>query len=740
MSYNYYGNGFESAYKLNTFGYDENTSSKDFLAYTNKIDFYKQARDSMNNLEYVNPFLYSSGDINVSGENIKKIFMFSDNTNNFSELSNVEFPIKISNTSILYSDSTEYRNFYGISVGDNTWIDGVTKVQILSGNTKDKYKISNFKYKNMPIMTSPIINDINPEPYARRLPISSTVIGNSQDSSNHGNGYSTWSWQSSKSNIYSNKTFSIDALVDNLTIDEEDNWNDVYYNIDINNGCINELNLHTSRIPTSKITDDYAGYLGYTKDWAGYVLELYYVKEKKIIGTDTILGGNIYKTTYNVYATGRFIGFDPTKYENNRIIYKDLMSNYQYDKKKIWTNVPPVINIELQAGGGPGDSPISLALNKAYHKHSINEESEILNLPGGGSGAYGEFTLYMSPEDDRPSKPQAVFYIGLGGLAADPRYLNGRYGKVLNREFIYNMYVASKSMDGFSSMAIANNISFELEGGMHGSMWDYTKIPDSWKNKPKSGDYIGSNRTGYTVAYNYDQLDADEWEELNQNNGAIHSGKGCPNAIGYIIPTHLINGCPRSRDCSEITSNNYSSIRSMKISKLNPFTTSNNKIRTTLGYSEDYSDMLIETNYGRHGYYYTSNTTKEKYATKYSELKSKSLAIFTGNGGAPSVFWSGGNGAPPVRDYPLSTYDSTKSRYDYYMTTMCKNLVLHGAFGSGGGGGSGVAKGVSSSSNIYDDPWFNFLSHNAISDISPSEYDEPIRGGDGGNGCINIIF
>lgn len=738
--------GFSDTYFIET--YADNTK------YSNKTDFYLLARNKIDFVNFTNPIKYTSNIsfLKLNEEPFDKIFLMeSDLTSKpFTNGSLVNIPILKNNEVIsAYSPSLlSYKNFYGISTTDNS-LESSSKIQILSNSGKH-YPITSILNNGSIITNNLAMKDFNPEPYCRRLP---GINDDPIDSSIKGGDYATGSWPASKS-FGAFKTFAIEAIINNLEQAAEDSRSSTYYKFDKTNGCINKNNLHTSKISPVKINDSYAGVLGYSKKWAGYVMKLYYVKEKE--QEDFASSGTI-KTTYNVYVTGYFLGCSASQFKSNLYIYgKPYMTDFVYTRKKVWTNVPPMINVELQAGGGPGDSPISIRLNNFWYSsiQGSTNDPGILGLKGGGSGAYGHFSLYMTPTDGAPTsttKPQAVFYIGLGGLASDSRHLGGFTSANSSREYGYNIYCTNVLMDGFSSLAIGSNISFELEGGCNGGAFVQPIMPSWWKYKPgtdtgNADGLIGwDNLVRVGIIQNGDTFDTPISTVVND--GRIHIAKGNSNVLGIIIPNHLFNGVSLS---DQYYTSNIKSEKKLDFNPANPFNTSDtlkkNIIRLTNEYNNDYSDRDIhsgeELTYGSHGYNTLADWMKNNYATNVKEWASKNGSI-TGHGGAPSIFSKGGNAATNAHvigkdpENPNNTYTYDQREYDYATTAAIKSIGMYGRYGSGGAGGCGICN-TNESSSIVNDPYSEFFSY--YEKTSPANTDQSIRGGDGGNGCINIIF
>ena len=833
------GNGFGSEFQLKR--YDSE------IDYKNKSDQVKICREDMLSLESEYPIKiidadvnnnYNSSDIGVyiNGRAIDKVFCVKTGTQ-------YNIPIVIgNNTTPTYclDTSSYYNTFYGIGLVDGHYPENAM-VNIRPSSSKE-YSLGSFKNKGESVLLNQLdlsgsiyLTKYRPKPFIRKFPtktrLNSTTTThkgpydgsiyryNPTDvvTNNQGNILSTtynWRDYGVAATNYQTRflhSFAIDYLIRPWNWENEEEPEDLTTHYKDSSGRINVNNLHTSKITPELLTDRYAGSngLGYSKKWSGFVVELYYHRERTLIGNSSITGSPSYKygTTYNLYAKTKFIGMDPEMYSyrygytsldsenvtNNwpQDRYGSLPSEFDYgsklgilNKAQIYTNVPPMINIELQAGGGPGASPLSTTLYKnklVEYQKRYNSTSNLwktnmqLLLPGGGSGAYGEFSIYMTENFD---KPQIVIYVGAGGLADDCRWLNGYEGSNQSRAYTANIYRTFVGMDGFSSMLIANNISFELEGGCNGTTNFAGKMPNNWKDV-----YNGSSLGTVSFKYDYGNIveNSDSTYDESGNCGAINTAVGSSNTVGVIVPLHLFNGSiPDTEFWTQDNNTSVNTSYELNVNYLTPLPYTsynyNNKIKLTSNYKYslssgevDISDRIIHHDEaaddgiyyplyrpGHLGFYhrYTSLDSKVAYNMKDWYNTSKTLGMFYGGGGAPSIASSGGRGgncfcykddAESDRQVSTITISSNKIKFnkkwdqnaDSNMALLTNSNIMHGYLGSGGGGGAAFCLLYGSDSDVlniskYSD--FGCVHTSTLTD------DCSIRGGDGGSGFFNIIF
>lgn len=831
------GNGFGSKFQLNR--YDSN------IEYENKQDYVKTCRSDMSSsstypikiIDYNNYDGSSEIGVYINDRPIDKVFGVK--TGPFYNI-----PIVIGgNTRPTYclDTSANYKIFYGIGLVNGYYPEDSNHMINIRPSSDKEYSLGAFKSNGSSVLLNQLelfgniyLSKYRPKPFIRKFP---TITRLNSTTATHKGPYdgSIYRYQPTE-NLINNQgqiiqticnwrdygvaaanyqtrqlhSFAIDYLIRPWKWSDEEKPEDLITHYKDSSGRININNLHTSKITPELLTDRYAGSngLGYSKKWSGFVVELYYHRERTLVG-NSISGSPSYKygSTYNLYAKTKFVGMDPEMYSyrygytsldsenvtNNwpQDRFGSLPSEFDYgsalgslNKKQIFKDVPPMINIELQAGGGPGASPISTTLYKnklVEYQNSLNSSSNLwkynvqLLLPGGGSGAYGEFSIYMTENFDNP---QIVIYVGAGGLADDCRWLNGNENSNQSRVYTANIYRTFVGMDGFSSIIIGNNISFELEGGCNGATNFAGKIPSDLKDV-YNGSYEG------TVSYKYGTgnivENSDSTYDESGNCGAINTATGSSNTAGIVIPLHLFNGTMPAKEFW--TQDNNASVNTsfdLNVNYLTPFPyngySNNNKIKLTSGYiyslssgNVDISDRIIHHDNaaddgvyyplyrpGHLGFYhrYDSLDNKVAYNMKDWYNTSKTLGMFYGGGGSPSIASSGGRGgncfcykddAESDRQVSTITISSNKIKFnkkwdqnaDSNMTLLTNSNIMHGYLGSGGGGGAAFCLLEDSSSDVLD---INKYSDFGCINTSTLADDCSIRGGDGGSGFFNIIF
>lgn len=804
----------ESEYKYN-FADDCRKNMKNMSGSNPTYTYYDNHNydtESYSGLTYVDGI---TSNINILGTDIIKLFnidMPSSSKETYS------IPIKSNNKYYSFLDNARYGKFYGICYENQNSFNVPSTIKIINKSGKE-IPIDSFKNNGTSIFSEKIsestisMRAYSPYPFIRKISTDNTIYDGLIRSINKdystiptkdcwkNNGCAPCGAYKTESSIFNDVTmhhsFSIDRIIRDITIVNEQSSQPT---------VITSRNKHTSILNPQIISDNYigSGGLGYSKKWAGAVIKLYYIDVRDTQSTENkhlryslsveISYIGIDSSTLSKYYTGMPFNqgirdtedYNPVK--NNEPTYGDSefyfgccddpSSYITTSKKEIIKNVPPMINIELQAGGGPGASPISTLMYKPYFNDAaggnLNGDYSdlVLSLPGGGSGAYGSFSLFMQPNG---IKPQAVFYIGFGGLADDCCCLDGTDYTYMSRTYLPNIYNTIDNMDGFSSMAVASNISFELEGGSNGSAYISGKIGNY-------GDYdtSGTSLTYYNLmSYIYapsgynNPIFTEQKSEYNGNCGNIHTTKGTNNTVGILIPNNLYCGNRNERDYyfrNHTTGNsNMTSMNAQIIYSKNSIgddyniirLATNNEMITDKALGIGIGGIDIDTfncrnlavgddlasiaYYGRHGYFRRDTNKDSIYAYSLSEWcsSSKKYGLFCGGGGSPSIMAAGGDGGHiHLNFYNKSTILDLNSGWNTSLIINQSNM--HGKCGSGGGGGSGVCSLYSSSTNMLDVNNYggefltqnNAKNHRTTNDAKA--YD--LRGGDGGSGFFNIIF
>lgn len=714
----------------------------DCETYSNKVNFYKSSRTMLEKgKKIINCVEYNSGHINMNEENIEDVFLIKDSEDTKFKYDNCyDIGIK-KNDNIIYScKSKEYADLYGISPNkDNEPLVYVVSNKEKEYNTKAFINSNNEYPLESTSEETVILKNFNPTPYIHSL--------DGLDSKYPYNSYTGYSFYMpmSKIGFYSK---SAEKLATHINGWFGEGFANLAFPINWTKatGTFSKKTLHTDKLVGSEITDNYAGQLGYTKTWAGHIIELYYELDSNNVGC--------------IYTKITTHGSVPSSMETNE------------EKTLKLTNVPQMINIELQAGGGPGDSPTSFLKTRKFYITAKNKNHNIpLALYGGGSGAYGSFSLYMEPSS---TTPQAVIYVGLGGLASDSRMLNGYINSSYSyqnksRYYAHNVNITEKSMDGFSSIIVAKNVAYELEGGCSGLSYLSSKISESFDASDISAGRSFSADGRLLDTYSIPGMMASSissvipQREIGNNFGKINKrSPGVSSVLGYLTPNNLICGICDMPDYSSKSGvlssfNAPAELRTVSISANTNNNAGANAIKSTVSYLDsdvsniDISSKHFSQPYGYPGYYGVVNVIPSTYTAELSAYASGGkVGVVTGLGGAPSLFGSGGAGGYSTLLLAangasgLVTYAST-GLFDYDVTIELSNRGMQGSHGSGGGGGCGYLRKLSSSTTFASSTaWFDYYCVMGAPGMGNSG-DEPatdfsLRGGDGGSGFFNIIF